>query len=444
MNIGKNISKLRGYTQTEVWQLRLRELPGPKAIAVRALRIFLLAWRGFRDDKCPLRASALTFYSLLSIVPIVAMLFGIAKGFGFQRMLETQLIEQFPEHQEVVTRVVEFSYTFLESTRGGLVAGIGVLLLFWTVIRVLGNIEQSFNDIWHIHQPRTLVRKFTDYLAMMLIGPVNLIVSSSATVLISAQVSDMGEKIGLSEIVGPVVSTVLVILPWLLIWVLFALVYIVMPNTKVRLVSGVVAAVIVGSVYQITQLLFVEFQLGVASYNAVYGSFAALPLFLVWLQLSWLIVLFGAEISYAVQNVDSYEFGPLLKTLSPGRKRLLSLYVTHLSVRVFAEGKEPLTAPEIAAQFGIPIAIVRDVIADLLGAGLLSQTQTERQKDAAYQPASDISRYTVAYVLEYLDRAGSDELPATPSDQLNTLTETLSGFESSLRQSPDNRLLSEI
>lgn len=444
MEIGDALKKAWKFARTGVWYIHLSKLSRPRAILLRWLRIFLLALRGFNDDKCPLRASALTFYSLLSVVPIAAMLFGIAKGFGFRQRLETQLLEQFPEHQEVALKIIEYSKSFLESARGGLVAGIGIILLFWIVVRVLGNIEQSFNDIWKIRQSRNFLRKFTDYLAIMLIGPINLIISSSATVLITAEVTELGEKFGLSGVVEPLVTLGLRVLPLLLIWILFAFIYIVMPNTRVHWKSGIVAAVIAGSVYQITQLIFVKFQLGVANYNAIYGSFAALPLFLIWLQLSWFIVLFGAEISYAVQYVDNYEFAPLVKTLSPVRKKLLSLYIVHLSVKVFAEGKNPLISSEISTKLGIPIVIVRDTLFTLVGAKLLSETYSEINKEIAYQPASDINRYTVSYVLKQLDEAGSNELPVAPNEQLDELSATLINFEQLVHSSPANKLLSDI
>ena len=193
-----------------------------------------------------------------------------------------------------------------------------------------------------------------------------------------------------------------------------------------------------------TQLLFVEFQVGVAKYNAIYGSFAALPLFLIWLQLSWLIVMFGAEISYAVQSVHSYEFAPLLKTLSPSRRRLLQLYIVNQAVKTFAAGEDPLTAPQYAERLGIPDVLVRNAVSDLVAARVFTQTFSDELKEEAYQPAADISRFTVAYVLGKLDRSGSDDLPVTPSAELDTLASVMAKFEQSLRESPANKLLGNL
>ena len=438
------LKRIRDFIKTEIWYIHLRELPKVKAVLYRIMRIILLTYRGFTSDKCPLRASALTFYSLLSMVPILAMLIAVAKGFGFQKRLELRLLTQFPEHQEVTSKILEFSKSFLESTHTSVVAGLGIILLFWTVIRVLGTIEHSFNDIWKLSQSRTLVRKFTDYLAILLIGPVNFILSSSATILVSTQIRELSNSLGLPILVGSMIEFGLNILPWILIWILFTLIYVIIPNTQVRFKSGMIAGIIAGSIYQITQIIFVQFQLGVAGYNAVYGGFAALPLFLIWLQLSWFIVLFGAELSYAIQFVDNYEFAPLVKSLSASRKRLFSLYITQLTVKTFAEAKEALTISEISSSLKLPMVVVRDIISRLIRSQILSETYSSIKKESTFQPSADISLYTIEYVLHRLDHSGSDYLPSQTGEKLQKLTQALDDFENAVKKSSFNRLLSEL
>jgi membrane protein len=404
----------------------------------------VLAIRGFKEDKCGLRASALTFYSLLAIVPIVAMFFGIARGFGLDQLLEKQLIVQFPEHQLIIAQIISFSHSMLDNIGGGIVAGIGVIILFWTIIRVLGTIETSFNDIWKVKESRNLFRKISDYLAIMFVGPINLIISSGLTIFISANVTYFMQQINLLGALAPFVYVVLAILPYCLIWLLFAFIYIVMPNTKVHFKSGLIAAIIAGTIYQITQWLYVYFQVGVVNYNTVYGSFAALPLFLVWLQLSWLIVLFGAEISYAVQNVESYEFEKEAANISPANKRLLSLLIAHLIVKTFAKGEQPMTSAQIANVSEVPARLVREILANLMAAGLLSKIESADIKEPTYQPSSDINRFSISYVIEALDKRGFDNIPVAPSNELKALVSAIQTFSLAIQQSPANKLLKEI
>jgi membrane protein len=401
-----------------------------------------MAIRGYDEHRCSLRASALTFYSLLSVVPVAAMLFGIAKGFGYQKKLEDQLLEQFAEHEEVVTQVMEFSRSLLESTQGGLVAGIGVLLLFWTLIRVMGNIERSFNDIWNVRVGRNVLRKFTDYMTIMLIAPFNFILSSSATVIIASQITDLGESLGLSAITGALLSIVLALIPWILMWFLFGFVYIVVPNTTVKWKSGLIAGLVAGIAFQLTETLFIDLQIGASSYNAIYGGFAALPLFLVWLQLSWMITLIGAELSCAIQNMDSYEHAPRLQELSLARRKLLTLYVAHIGVKMFQGSSGALTVEELATKTGAPMTIVQDAIAELLDAELFAQIVTDREP--AYQPSTDIQRFTIAFVLEKLDQAGSNDLPVDETKELAVLEESLSAFNELFSSSSSNKRLVEI
>ncbi|HTZ38664.1 MAG TPA: YihY/virulence factor BrkB family protein, partial [Syntrophales bacterium] len=304
------LEKIKKFIQEDIWRIRVKGLPPLKAFAIRYLRILLAASSAFQEHRCQLRASALTFYSLLSIVPVVAMAFGIAKGFEFEKILQEKILERFQGQEEVLQEVFGFANAMLENTKGGLVAGVGVMLLFWTIIKVLGNIENSFNDIWSVRQERTLARKITDYLSIMLVAPVLLVLSGSATVFVTTQMAAITQKFDVLGIFAPVIVIFLEITPFVTMWVLFAFLYIFMPNRHVDRKSGLIAGVIAGSVYVVMQMIYVKFQVGVTSYNAIYGSFAALPLFLTWLQLSWLIVLAGAEISCIHQNADMLEYGP--------------------------------------------------------------------------------------------------------------------------------------
>ena len=333
------IRKVFQFVTTDIWRIRLRDIPRSKSFFLRQLRIIVLAVRGFDEDRCQLRASALTYYSLLSMVPVVAILVGIAKGFGFQEVLEKELLDNFSAHQAVLVQVMDFAKSLLETTKGGLIAGIGLAVLFWTVIKVLGSIERSFNTVWGVKKSRPWGRKFTDYISVLLIAPILFFLASSLMVFITSQVTFITAKFALLGFFSSLIFFLLKLLPYCIVWILFTFIYIFMPNTKVRFSSGLVGGIVAGSIYQLVQLGYISFQVGVARYNAIYGSFAALPLFLVWLQLSWLVVLFGAEICFSHQNVDTYEFEPDCLQVSVSFKKLLSLRIVHLLVKNFSAGK---------------------------------------------------------------------------------------------------------
>jgi membrane protein len=237
-DIGDLISKFFAFLRIDIWRIRLDDLPFGKSFLIRQLRMIILAFRGYNEDRCLLRASSLTFYTLLSIVPVAAMFFGIAKGFGFEKRLESQLFERLPGQEEVLNQVIRFSNSLLDQTRGGVIAGIGLLVLFWTVLKVLGHIEMALNDIWEIKNQRSWGRKFSDYLSIMLISPILVLMSGSATVFITTQVTQIAQEVKLLGAVSPLISLLLKFTPYVLIWALFTILYIIMPNTKVHFKAG--------------------------------------------------------------------------------------------------------------------------------------------------------------------------------------------------------------
>lgn len=385
-----------------------------RAALLRYLRVILLAIRGFTEDRVLLRASALTYFTLMSIVPVLAMGFGVAKGFGMDKYLEEQLLEGFQGQEAVVSQLIGFSNSLLQRTGGGIIAGIGVVVLFYSVLMVFSNIENSFNDIWHLSLGRSWTRKFSDYLSMMLVAPVLMIAASGVTVYLSTQVSTLSERSNLVDIISPYLMFMLQLAPFVIIWVLFSIVYVVMPNTKVSLQSGIIAGVLAGTAFSFLQWFYIDLQIGVSRYNAIYGSFAALPLFLVWLQLSWLILLFGAEISYAFQNQNLYEFENETENISHHSIRMLSLMVLNRIIKQFILGEPALTAMELSKELQLPIRLIRSVLLSLEECRIVSRTYTSDPKVHAYQPAQYIDKFTISFVINALDKQGTNLEPDSP------------------------------
>jgi membrane protein len=436
--------RIKQFLTTEIWRIRKKNLPRSKSFFLTHLRIILLSLRGFAEDKCQLRASALTFFSLLSIVPIFAMAFGIAKGFGLEKKLEELVTTNVQGQEEVLGRIIEFARKLLENTSGGIVAGIGIGVLFWSVIKVLGHIESAFNDIWGIKTSRSLIRKFSDYLSIMLICPILLIVSSSATVFVQSQVALIVDKLAF---LGPVASVILFtikFLPYCVLWIVFSFIYIVLPNTNVKISSGIFAGVVGGTIYQLLQWAYIIFQMSASKYGAIYGSFAALPLFLLWLQMSWVVVLLGAEFSFAHQNVDTYELEPDCLDVSPSFKRLISLRIVHMLIKRFTQAEMPLSAAAISHSLEIPPRLVNDVLFDLVKAGLVIEVKSENDKVHAYQPAQETERFTIGFVLEALDKSGTETLPLEDDAVVKKIRNCLSVWHDTLRTLPENVLLKNI
>ena len=438
------IQNIIKFLTTDIWRIRLTDLPSKKAFFIKIQRIIILTVRNFKDDNCGLRASALTFYTLLSFVPILAILFGIFKGFGLQGKLEQLIIENFQEHQEVMAQVVEYSNTLLANTQGGIIAGIGLLLLLWSVVKLLNSVEETLTDIWKIQYPRSFARKFTNYLSILFLAPLALIISSGITIFIHLQLESLSQHLQILGFISTIISIVLQFLPYLVIWSLFVLMYIMMPNVKVKFKSAIIAAIIAGSLYQLTQFLFVTFQVGVASYNAIYGSFAVLPLFLFWIQISWIIFLFGAEISFALQNISHYEFEADSNNISIDQKNKISLAIAHLVVNKFKTDEKALTSAEIAFQLGIPILLTKKIISEFVETNLFARVFTEDEDLYAYQPSKDISLFTIQYVLEKLNIRGSNDIPIHQTNEVLLLSNSMKSFSSLIKDSSYNKKLMDI
>jgi membrane protein len=432
--------KIKEFLEKGIWKIRLKGKPSGKTFFIRQLRILLIAIRGFAEDKVQLRASALTFYTLLSVVPVLAMIFGIAKGFGFDEHLKTMLQEKLSEHKEILVEIIKFADRTLKNVKGGFIAGTGLVVLIWSVMKVLGNIENAFNNIWQIKKSRGFSRKFSDYLSLVVVAPILVFVSSGFTV---TQDNTFIQG-NLLVYLGPLFKFLVWILSFTLIWFVFTLLYIILPNTKVNFKPAFAGGVIAGSMFQVLQWAYVNFQSLLSGYGAIYGSFAALPLFLMWMQFSWLIMLFGAEIAFAYQNVENYEHEADVLNISTHFKRILSLLIAHQIIRNFANGQPAMTSNEISHKLDIPVRLVREIIYELYEAKILSETITRNVKELAYQPAQDPRRLTIRYVMQCLDKRGIDSIPIDSSDELKSISGIINAFENELEKSPKNVLLRDL
>ena len=430
------------FLNNDLWLLNERKLPLAQANLIKALKVALLSLKGFGRDLCPLRASALTLYSILSIVPVIAMLFGIAKGFGFEKILQQQLLEHTPKQDAMVLQLIGFAQNLLDSTKGEVVAGIGIVVLFWSIINLIGNIEESFNAIWKIPKGRSLSRKFSDYLSLMLLAPVLLITASSITVFLETKITWLVKIIHLPAFGTWLVINALGLSPLVLMIGLFSFTFIFMPNHKVDYRAGLAAGTVTGVLYHLLQWAYLSLQIGVSSYNAIYGSFAALPLFVIWLQTCWMIVLFGCETAFFLQNFENHRNSNRFADLSFTLKKVIALQISHLVIKNFASQREALSASEIAHQLSLPIAVAQPILDKLMASHILLEFRREQEDDDVYQPAVDINILTIAYVINALEQRGENHLP--DAEQERDFMPAVEEFRRAMEASAHNRLLKDI
>lgn len=436
--------KIIHFLKHDLWRIPLESLSPKKSFFIRQVRIIFLTFRGFDENKCSLRASALTLYSLLSVVPFAALTFGIAKGFGIQKLLESELMEKMKGQEDIFRYIITFANSALEGVKGGFVAGIGIAALIILIVGLLGNIEKSFDEIWGVRQSRALGRRLSNYLSILFVAPILFILSSSITVFITVHITHVTQSVDLLGPISPLILTALKILPYCVVWLLFIFFYMFIPNTKVNWSSGILGGIVAGTAYELLQWGYIAFQMKVSNYGVIYGGFAILPLFMIWLQLSWLIVLFGAEISFAYQNVGTYELESEALGASISTKRLLALCVSHLCIKRFMKGDRPLTASEIANTLDTPIRLTHQVLYDLVSCGILSESIGKEEKIVFYQPARSLDALSINFVIRSIDAIGSEEIPITHSLEIDRITKCIEDFAAIIEKSEVNLLLKDI
>lgn len=404
----------------------------------------MAAMKGFSYDDCSLQASALTYYSILSIVPVLAVAFGIAKGFGFEKHLEKEVTQKFFEQKELAEKIIGFAYSALQSAQGGLIAGVGVIVLFWTVIKLLSNIESSFNGIWKIRRPRPLARRFNDYLAMIIFCPLFFAASSSLSIFIVTQVSSYSRDHGLWDTVSPLLTLAFQVFPLILSWILFTALYLVMPNTRVPVWCAILAGVIAGTGFQIVQWLYINFQLGITSYGPIYGSFAALPLLILWINISWLITLAGAEIAYHAENDIVVSKRDKAREHREIDERTLGLTIVEHCIAAFANNSPPLTVYDIARITGVNVVTARNMVESLRDEGILSEVRWGKGAEEAYQPGLNVNSITIHMVCKALNNSRHTHYVALWDKHIEVFQNKLDSLDKLVEKSPENNLFEPV
>ncbi len=379
----------------------------PKRLWRGVAKRIVLAVRCFEREQLDSLASALTYRMLFSAVPLLAVVVAIARGFGLDRYIERSIRSGLHAPDAAVDVIIGFVNSYLEHTRSGVFLGFGLLLLCWTLASLTGAIERAFNQIWQVRRPRSLFRKLTDYAAIFFLLPILCILTSGLSIFLSTSVERLPDFL----LLRPATTVFVHFVPYLLMGVLFTAFYMFMPNTRVRWGSALIAGFVAGAAFQGWQFFYIHSQMWLSSYNAIYGSFAALPLFMLWCQVAWYICLFGATLSYVDQNIDFFYQGRELPALSRRQHDFLCLLVASFVCRRFAAGKPPYDARTLAAECEIPIRLTTDVLYELSAAGILVAVAGDEKDDSpAYVPARDVHGMTVGYVLNILAERGTGKM----------------------------------
>lgn len=404
-SMSKRLQRIIQFMKVDIWRLTPADVPPPYYVAVSALKKLLLAVRFFTTKGVFESAAALTYSTLLAIVPISAVVFAIARGFGFSKYIEDWFRSALSSQPQAADTIIRFVNSYLVHTHSGVILGIGLVFMLWTVLMLTRNIEQTFNNIWQVERERSLVRTVTDYLAMFFMLPIIIILISGVSVFLTAVVKQTHEYL----LLGPMMRLSIDIMPYVIMSAVFIALYVFMPNTKVKIGYTIIPGILAGVAMQLLQLFYVHCQLFLSSYNAVYGSFAALPLFMLWVQISWTICLFGAELSYTNQNLETFVFLAKTDDISHRYRLMMSALLLNKICKRFAEGRKPYSALELKLETGIPIRVTTDLLHDMVKIHLLSESIGGKRSDdeVLYQPAEDLERITVGVLVDRLEATGS-------------------------------------
>lgn len=395
--------KIIDFLKVGIWHVKRENVKPWLYFFYGIVKKLLLAIERATTKRMVNSASALTYSTLLAIVPIMAVVFAIARGFGYNKYIEEWFREALASQPQAAEIIIGFVNSYLVHTKSGVFLGIGLVFMLWTVIMLINNIEQTFNYIWQVKKPRSLFRTITDYMAMFLLAPMIIVLTSGISIFV-ATVSDSMEGYAL---LAPVMRFIIDLMPYIFMSAVFVALYVFMPNTKVKFSCAIVPGILAGVAMQGLQLVYIHSQIWVSSYNAIYGSFAALPLFMLWVQISWTICLFGAELCYTSQNLEDYAFRAVTEDISHRYRLMLSVMLGSLICKRFEEGGRPYTALELKLETGIPVRIVNDLLYDLTRMHIIIEvTGDEKGEISCFQPAEPTSRLSVGLLIDRLESQG--------------------------------------
>lgn len=387
--ISRNAERIAYFLKHEVW-IDPQDKGRFYLCFLHVMRVLLITANSIRNEAILLRSSALCYSTLLAVVPVLAIGFSMLKGLGLETRIEHILLNYLAaEQEELARRILEY----ISNTDFKALGALGTGLLIYAVIMMLSNVERAFNDIWGVSRNRTLIRKITDYISVLLLGPLLIVISTAMITTLSS--TTVVRTLSEYRIFKDFFILFDMVIPYLGLWIAFTAMYILMPNTRVRFVPALIAGAICGTVWQLAFEVYTGFNIGMTRYNKIYGTFAALPIFIIWIFISWVIVLVGAKLSNAIQNIRTYQLEFRGAGASFGQRQIMGLYIFHEIARHFHLGLKPPEAEEISRRLSIPVTLVREISDVFCDRGLLRQIEGGGH---IYQPAMALRRIRAADV----------------------------------------------
>ena len=429
------IQQLIHFFKTGIWQITRGDVSPLRYLMVNVMKKILLAVRFFTAKRVLTKASALTYSTLLAIVPILAVVFAIARGFGYSKYIEVWFRDALSSQPQTADIIIGFVNSYLVHTKSGIFLGIGLLFMLYTVLMLVSNIEEAFNEVWQVKKSRSVFRTFTDYLAMFFVFPILIVISSGISIFLATVADSMPDFLML----GSAVRTLIDLTPYVLMSLMFIALYIFMPNTKVKL------SILAGIAMQGLQFVYIHSQIFLSSYNAIYGSFAALPLFMLWMQISWTICLFGAELCYTNQNLDYYDYDANAGEISHRYRLMLCALLMSRICKRFAEGRKPYSVLELRKETNIPIRFVNDLLYELIDANLLIEvTSDEKGEESRFMPSENLSNLTLGTMIDRLEARGRWKIDLDVSGLLSQEWAKAIGARSNYLKKMRNIFLQEL
>ena len=410
----QRIQKLREFLQYDLWRQPHVTTPDPKKrLGYRVLQTIILVGRSFKDNALNVRANSLSFSLLFAFIPMVAGVFAIARGFGFEELIKERLSSSFLAEANIAPMIIEWVERYLETARDGLFLGIGLIVLIWAVYAFFNMLERSFNTIWNVKQSRSFGRRLTNYMVVLLLVPIMIILTSGISIFFNstAALSPVWQAI------EPIRRLLLRLVPFVVASGVFTWIFIAIPNTKVRFLSAVIPGVLMGVLFQVVQMFSVYLVVLFTRMSVVYGAFSAIPLTLIWLHIACWLLLVGAELAFAIQNNEMFAYEKDLEAISRRYKDYVMLYLLSVIVRRFEKAEAPQTAHQMAEQNQLPIRLVQQLLSRLEEANIIRRVYIEQAEDETFVPAMDTHMITVEMVIDRISTHGTEEfLQHTPQE----------------------------